>query len=93
MTNWSSEMANRFVGSKYLRHFGEGGTGFENEDGIVDEASDLQAGYGTHVTGMIYTRELQQGLGGTALAWEQFREVSTKWRQAAQIAAHKTKHG
>ncbi|KAG6077550.1 hypothetical protein E4U15_004643 [Claviceps sp. LM218 group G6] len=65
----------------------------EDEDGIDDEASDLQAGHGTHVGGMIYTRELQKGLGGIALAWKQFRELSTKWRQAVQIAAHKTKHG
>ncbi|KAG6044444.1 hypothetical protein E4U33_001532, partial [Claviceps sp. LM78 group G4] len=55
-------------------------------------ASDLQAGHGTHVADMIYTIELQQGLGDIALIWEQFREVSTKWRQAVQIAAHKPKH-
>ncbi|KAG6310454.1 hypothetical protein E4U44_005501 [Claviceps purpurea] len=55
------------------------GAEYEDEDGIDDEASDLQAGHGTHVAGMIYARELQQGLGGTAMARERFREVSTKW--------------
>ncbi|KAG6148290.1 hypothetical protein E4U37_007506 [Claviceps purpurea] len=70
---------NRYLGSKYLRHFEQDGAEFEDEDGIDDEASDLQAGHGTHVAGMIYARELQQGLGGTAMARERFREVSTKW--------------
>ncbi|CCE33981.1 uncharacterized protein CPUR_07909 [Claviceps purpurea 20.1] len=83
---------NRYLGSKYLRHFEQDGAEYEDEDGLDDEASDLQAGHGTHVAGMIYDRELQQSLDGTALAREQFREVSTKRRQTVQIAAHKTKH-
>ncbi|CCE32885.1 uncharacterized protein CPUR_06751 [Claviceps purpurea 20.1] len=44
----------RFLGPKYLRNFGEGGTEYEDEDWIDEEASDLQAGHGTHIAGMIY---------------------------------------
>ncbi|KAG6242716.1 hypothetical protein E4U25_003204, partial [Claviceps purpurea] len=40
---------NRFLGPKYLRNFGEGGTEYEDEDWIDEEASDLQAGHGTHI--------------------------------------------
>ena len=74
-------ISNRYLGSKYTRSFGEDGPEYEDEDGIDDEASDLQAGHGSHVAGTIYARELQQGLSGTALAREKFREVSSKWHR------------
>ena len=51
-------ISNRYLGSKYTRSFGEDGPEYEDEDGIDDEASDLQAGHGSHVAGIIYAREL-----------------------------------
>ena len=83
-------ISNRYLGSKYRRNIGEDGTEYEDEDGIDDEASDLQAGHGSHVAGMIYARELQQGLSGTALAREKFREVSTKWHRFFGFDMHDT---
>lgn len=74
-------ICNRYLGSKYTRNAGGDGVEYEDEDGIDDEASDLQAGHGSHVAGMVYARELQQGLGGTAMARERFREVSSKWHR------------
>ncbi|KAG6266915.1 hypothetical protein E4U47_005546 [Claviceps purpurea] len=75
---WTSDRVRRIMQQHSERLLGYGAE-YEDEDGIDDEASDLQAGHGTYVAGMIYARELQQGLGGTAMARERFREVSTKW--------------
>lgn len=77
------------IANRYLRQaFGQGDEGRgegvddeEDEDGIEDNILDLQAGHGTHVAGMVYARELQQGAFGTALRREQFRTVSRQWHR------------
>jgi superfamily II DNA helicase RecQ len=76
-------ISNRYLGTKHdPSYHGENG---EDEDGIddagVDDARDLMAGHTSHVAGMIYAREMQQGLGGTAMMREKFREVSREWHQ------------
>ncbi|SCV25111.1 uncharacterized protein FFB14_00004 [Fusarium fujikuroi] len=55
----------------------EGGDG--DEDEIDDNAWDLQAGYGMHIAGMIYVRELQQGLFETAAFREKYCIISCRW--------------
>ncbi|KAI8654429.1 hypothetical protein NCS57_01188100 [Fusarium keratoplasticum] len=45
----------------------------EDDDGVDDNPIDLQAGHGTHVAGMVYARELQQGLFSTATMRDKFR--------------------
>jgi hypothetical protein len=69
-------ISNRYLGGKYVKRVGEEGLEYEDEEGIDDDAADLQAGHGSHVAGMIYARELQQGLGGTARMREEFRNIS-----------------
>lgn len=72
-------ISNRYLGTKHDPSYtGENG---EDEDGVddVSDARDLQATHTSHVAGMIYAREMQQGLGGTALMREKFREVSREW--------------
>ncbi|TWU70350.1 hypothetical protein ED733_000020, partial [Metarhizium rileyi] len=74
-------ISNRYLGTKHDPSYnGENG---EDEDGIddVSDARDLQATHTSHVAGMIYAREMQQGLGGTAIMREKFREVSREWHQ------------
>ena len=45
----------------------------------MDNVWDLQAGHSTYVAGMIYARELQQGMLGTAARRDKFRGVSRQW--------------
>jgi superfamily II DNA helicase RecQ len=74
-------ISNRYLGTKHDPSYdGENG---EDEDGIddVSDARDLQATHTSHVAGMIYAREMQQELGGTAIMREKFREVSREWHQ------------
>lgn len=74
-------ISNRYLGTQHDPSYG--GENGEDEDGIddVSDARDLQAGHTSHVAGMIYAREMQQGLGGTALMREKFRETSREWHQ------------
>lgn len=51
-------ISNRFLGTKHPLGGGEDG-GHEDKDGIDNEVSDLQAGHGMHVAGILYARELQ----------------------------------
>ncbi|KAJ3469903.1 hypothetical protein MRS44_000002 [Fusarium solani] len=53
----------------------------EDDDGVDDNPIDLQAGHGTHVAGMVYARELQQGLFSTATMRDKFRSVSRQWHR------------
>lgn len=70
------------ISNRYLhKAFKEEGFGDEDEDEVEDDPADLQAGHGTHVAGMIYARELQQGNFGTATRREQFRAVSRRWHR------------
>ena len=74
-------ISNRYLGTKHDPSYNsENG---EDEDGIddVSDARDLQATHTSHVAGMIYAREMQQGLGGTSVMREKFREVSREWHQ------------
>ncbi|MGC0591129.1 DEAD/DEAH box helicase, partial [Salmonella enterica] len=70
------------ISNRYLNNsFKEEGFGEEDEDDIEDNPADLQAGHGTHVAGMIYARELQQGNFGTAARRDQFRAISRQWHR------------
>lgn len=80
------------IANRYLnRSFGQdetGGEGDEEEgDGLDDNAVDLQTGHGTHVAGMVYARELQQGQFGTAQRRDQFRHVSRQWHRFFDFGA------
>ncbi|KAJ6438732.1 translation initiation factor IF3 [Purpureocillium lavendulum] len=73
-----------------LREIGElleGDYGDEDDDDTGDNPADMQAGHGTHVAGMIYARELQQGPAGTAAQREKFRRVSRQWHQLLEFGA------
>jgi len=73
-------IANRYLNAA----FRQGGTAeeeFEDEEGIEDNPMDEQCGHGTQVAGMVYARELEQGLLGTALRREKFRGVSRRWHR------------
>lgn len=73
------------VSNRYLnKAFGqdEGGEDFDEDDeGTLDDAAALQTGHSTHVAGMIYARELEQGLFGTAKRRDAFRVVSRQWHR------------
>lgn len=75
-------IANRYMGSEGVMDDDDGG-GEEDEDEIdtVNRPQDEQAGHTTRIGGAIYARELQQGLGGTALMREKFRDVSQRWHR------------
>ncbi|RFN54793.1 putative ATP-dependent dna helicase q1 [Fusarium flagelliforme] len=79
--NIAIAIANRYLNAS----FGQGEEGGDGEDGdedeIDDNAWDLQAGHGTHVAGMIYARELQQGLFETAALREKYRIISRRWHR------------
>jgi hypothetical protein len=74
-------IANRYLNRAFGQDNGGGGDDDEDEDNIDDNVRDLQAGYGTHVAGMIYARGLQQGMSGTAARREQFRMISRQWHR------------
>ncbi|MDB5910917.1 MAG: hypothetical protein JWP34_5031, partial [Massilia sp.] len=72
------------ISNRYLnKAFGQstGWEGDEDDNEMEDSPYDLQAGHGTHVAGMVYARELQQGTSGTAARREQFRAVSRQWHR------------
>jgi hypothetical protein len=49
---------------------------FEEDNVDGDDPWDLQAGHGTHITGMIYARELIEGDNSIISRREKFRRVS-----------------
>ncbi|RSL82730.1 hypothetical protein CEP52_016890 [Fusarium oligoseptatum] len=53
----------------------------DEDDDLDDNPMDLQAGHGTHVAGMVYARELQQGLFSTSDMRDKFRAVSRQWHR------------
>ncbi|KAG8667999.1 hypothetical protein FPOAC1_007360 [Fusarium poae] len=55
--------------------------GEDEDDDLDDNPVDLQAGHATHVAGMVYARELQQGLFSTASMRDKFRAVSRQWHR------------
>jgi superfamily II DNA helicase RecQ len=73
-------ISNRYLNEAFGRDGGDG-EGDGDEDGVADSAWDLQAGHSTHVAGMIYAREMQQGAMGTAARRDQFRAVSRQWHR------------
>ncbi|KAG6979012.1 ATP-dependent DNA helicase Q-like 3 [Fusarium oxysporum f. sp. conglutinans] len=76
--NIAIAIANRYLNASFGQEE-EGGDG--DEDEVDDNAWDLQAGHGTHVAGMIYARELQQGLFETAALREKYRIISRRWHR------------
>lgn len=76
-------IANRYLNKAFgaSGEEGEGGDEDEDEDGIEDSIWDLQAGHGTHVAGMVYAREIQQGGFSTAVRRDRFRAVSRQWHR------------
>jgi superfamily II DNA helicase RecQ len=68
------------IARRYLNGAFKEATLDEDEDDDLDDSpTDLQAGHGTHVAGMVYARDLQQGLFSTASMREKFRAVSRQW--------------
>ncbi|KAG6990494.1 hypothetical protein FocnCong_v019990 [Fusarium oxysporum f. sp. conglutinans] len=57
----------------------------DEDDDIEDSPVDLQAGHGTHVAGMVYAREMQQGLFSTATMRDKFRSVSRQWHRLLEF--------
>ncbi|KAL2104431.1 hypothetical protein VUR80DRAFT_942 [Thermomyces stellatus] len=53
----------------------------EDDEGAADDVADLQTGHTTHIAGMVYARELQQGQFGTAARRGAFRRVSRQWHR------------
>ena len=53
----------------------------EDDEGVADDVADLQTGHSTHVAGLVYAREMQQGLFGTAAQRDAFRGVSRTWHR------------
>ncbi|KAM6523080.1 hypothetical protein FSOLCH5_003699 [Fusarium solani] len=70
------------IARRYLNGAFKEATLDEDEDDDLDDSpTDLQAGHGTHVAGMVYARDLQQGLFSTASMREKFRAVSRQWHR------------
>ena len=72
------------IANRYLnKAFGEddGHADDDDDDDDNNNIADLQAGHSTHVAGMIYARELQQGTLGTAAKRDGFRAVSRLWHR------------
>jgi hypothetical protein len=67
-------ISNRYLNRAFGPDISQEGEEDEEEDG--ENVWDLQAGHSTHVAGMIYARELQQGMLGTAAWRDKFRAVS-----------------
>ncbi|KAJ2546020.1 hypothetical protein EV175_005751, partial [Coemansia sp. RSA 1933] len=74
-------ISNRYLGSKHAVGNDDHNTEYEDNEETDDEVADLQAAHGSHVAGMVYAREMQQGLSGTAKTREKFRDVSNKWHK------------
>lgn len=56
-----------------------------DEEGIDDDPWDLQTGHGTHIVGMIYTKELMEGYNIMIGRREKFRHVSQEWHKFLQF--------
>ncbi|KAM3512235.1 hypothetical protein MY11210_004153 [Beauveria gryllotalpidicola] len=84
-------ITNRYLGTKHDPSYqGEDGEDEdEDEDGIddVSKPSDLQGGHTWHIAGMVYAREMQEVLGGTALMREKFRGGGAGQRDGRGAAA------
>lgn len=72
-------ISNRYLNKAFGQDAGHGGD--EEDEDEADNMADLQAGHSTHVAGMIYARELQQGTLGTAAKRDGFRAVSRQWHR------------
>jgi superfamily II DNA helicase RecQ len=74
------------IARRYLNGVFKESTLDEDEDDDLDDSPvDLQAGHGTHVAGMVYARELQQGLFSTASMRDKFRAVSRQWHRLLEF--------
>jgi hypothetical protein len=74
------------IARRYLNGAFKESTLDEDEyDDIEDRPVDLQAGHGTHVAGMVYAREMQQGLFSTATMRDKFRSVSRQWHRLLEF--------
>ncbi|KAH8749818.1 hypothetical protein BGZ57DRAFT_945612 [Hyaloscypha finlandica] len=70
--------------------------GWDEDNADGDDPWDLQAGHGTHITGMIYARELIEGDNSIISRREKFRRVSHVYEeemQDAQLARWKRLRG
>lgn len=53
----------------------------DEDEAVADSILDSQAGHTSHVAGMVYGREIQQGNLGTAQQQENYRKASVLWHQ------------
>ncbi|KAM7210795.1 hypothetical protein V8F06_013820, partial [Rhypophila decipiens] len=74
-------ISNRYLNQAFQPDEKGGGDFDEDDEDTVDSVWDLQARHSTHVAGMIYARELQQGALGTAARRDGFRRVSRQWHR------------
>ncbi|KAK3896340.1 ATP-dependent DNA helicase, partial [Staphylotrichum tortipilum] len=74
-------ISNRYLNKAFGDDVGEDGEFDEDEEGTLDNIWDLQAAHTTHVAGLVYARELQQGPSGTAARRDQFRSASRSWHR------------
>ena len=77
-------ISNRFLNSEFGKPEDEEidvNEWVDDLDSVNDNPWDLQAGHGTHVAGMIYARELQQGNFNTASKRSKFCKISRRWHR------------
>ncbi|KAK4205855.1 hypothetical protein QBC37DRAFT_393812 [Rhypophila decipiens] len=74
-------ISNRYLNQAFQEDEKGAGEFDEDDEDTIDSAWDLQAGHITHIAGMIYARELQQGPFGTAARRDGFRRVSRQWHR------------
>jgi hypothetical protein len=65
----------------------EGEDGWDEDNTAGDDLWDLQAGHGTHITGMIYARELIKGNDTIISRRERFRRISQQWHRFLEFAS------
>jgi hypothetical protein len=74
-------ISNRYLNKAFGDDVGQDGEFDEDDEGTLDSIWDLQAAHSTHTAGLVYARELQQGVLGTAARRDQFRAVSRQWHR------------
>jgi hypothetical protein len=74
-------ISNRYLNKAFGQGRDEGDEYDEDDEGALDSIWDLQAGHSSHVAGMVYARELQQGAFGTAERRDKFRVISRQWHR------------
>ncbi|KAK4232713.1 DEAD-like helicase, partial [Achaetomium macrosporum] len=86
-------ISNRYLNKAFGEDVAGEGEVDDDEDGTADNIWDLQAAHSTHVAGLVYARELQQGTFGTAARRDRFRAVSRAWHRFFGLGAEDREGG